>query len=123
MTPVGVLIVHHEEESRRAVRAVVSATPSFELVGEAATAEEALELASALRPELALVGTAMPGIDGFETSRRLKAALPDAMVMLLYTSSLPDGDTIAHSRASATLHLEELTPGSLRAFGGERGSG
>jgi DNA-binding NarL/FixJ family response regulator len=117
MTAVGVLIVHHEEASRREARAVVTATPAFEPVGEAATAEEALELAVALRPGLALVGTGMPGIDGFEASRRLMAALPDSTVVLLYSAAEPDAEALAGSQAAAAVHLDELTPASLRAFG------
>jgi two-component system invasion response regulator UvrY len=116
MTPVGVLIVHHEAASRRAARAVVSATSAFEPVGAAATAEEALELAVALRPELALVGTGMPGIDGVETSQRLMAALPGSTVVLLYSAAEPDPDLLADSQAAAAMHLDELTPASLRAF-------
>jgi CheY-like chemotaxis protein len=117
MAAAGVLIVHHVEESRRAARAVVSATPALETVAEAATAEEALELAVALRPPLALVGTGMPGIDGFEASRRLMAALPDSTVVLLYASAEPDADALARSEAAAAMHVDDLTPASLQAFG------
>ena len=97
MSGVRVLTVHHEDGARRAALAVVSATPGFDSVGEAASAEEALELAVALRPALALVALNMPGIDGRETSERLVAAVPDATVVLL------DGST-------------SLTPQSLQAL-------
>jgi len=117
MGAIGVLIVHHQEEGRRAARAVVSATPALEAVGEVATAEEALELAVTLRPGLALVGTDMPGIDGFETSRRLKEAMPDSTVVLLYASGEPDADVLARSEAAAAIHVDELTSASLQAFG------
>ena len=73
MSAVGVLTVHHEEHVRRETRVVVAATLGFETVGEAGSAEEALELALELRPGLLLVGAHMPGIDGFEASRRLLA--------------------------------------------------
>jgi DNA-binding NarL/FixJ family response regulator len=120
MASVGVLTVHHDEAARRATRAVVNSTPGFEAVGEAATAEEALELAVTLRPRLALVGTGMPGIDGFETSQRLLSAIPDAAVVLVYTTTEPDGDALARSQAAGALHLDELTPASLQALWGER---
>jgi DNA-binding NarL/FixJ family response regulator len=110
-----VLTVHHEEEARRATRAVVNAAPGFDAVGEAASAEEALELAVALRPNLALVAVAMPGIDGFETSRRLVAALPTTTVVLLFTSVEPAANSVAGSQAVAAMHDQALTPASLRA--------
>jgi CheY-like chemotaxis protein len=110
-------IVHHVGESRCAARAVVSATPAPETVAEAATTEEALQLALALRPPLALVATGMPGIDGFEASRRLMAALPDSTVVLLYGSAEPDADALARSKAPAAMHVDDLTPASLQAFG------
>jgi DNA-binding NarL/FixJ family response regulator len=98
----------------------VNSTPGFEAVGEAATAEEALELAVTLRPGLALVGTGMPGIDGFETSQRLVSAIPGTAVVLVYTTTGPDGDAVARSQAAGALHLDELTPASLQALWGER---
>jgi DNA-binding NarL/FixJ family response regulator len=115
MSGVGVLTVHHEEEARRATRAVVNAASGFEVVGEAASAEEALELAVALRPNLAIVGVGMPGIDGFETSRRLVAALPATSVVLLFASVEPSEDNVAGSQAVAALQDGALTPTSLRA--------
>lgn len=104
MRGVRVLTVHHDEDVRRAALAVVSATPGVDSVGDATSAEEALELAVALRPALALVGLNMPGIDGFETSARFMAALPDTTVVLLDDST-------------------SLTPESLRALWEERRTG
>jgi DNA-binding NarL/FixJ family response regulator len=94
-----VIAVDHRERFRRAAREVVSATPGFTWLAEAASAEEALEAAIQLRPDLVLVAPDMPGIDGLETSRRLKEALPAAVVVVL------SGD--------GGLTVETLTPGSL----------
>jgi CheY-like chemotaxis protein len=95
----AVLIVHPDDELRRAVRAVVNAAPGFDPVGDAATAEEALEQAVALRPPLALVAIDMPGIDGFETSERLVEALPATTVVLLRRSTGPGDQALARARA------------------------
>jgi DNA-binding NarL/FixJ family response regulator len=107
--------VHHEDEARRAARAALKAVPGFDVVGEAASAEEALELALALRPNLALVAVGMPGIDGFETSRRLVAAVPETTVVLLFTAVKPADHTLAGCQAVAALQDGALTPTSLQA--------
>jgi DNA-binding NarL/FixJ family response regulator len=120
MTPVEVLTVHHEGAIRRGLRAVVTATDGFEGVGEAASAEEALELGVTLRPRLALVGTGMPGIDGFETCQRLLVSVPDIAVVLLYDSTEPSADLIARSGAAAASETDALTPASLQALWAER---
>jgi DNA-binding NarL/FixJ family response regulator len=118
MTRVEVLTVHHDEAIRRALRAVVTATDGFDGVGEAASAEEALELGVSLRPSLALVGTEMPGIDGFETCQRLLASVPEITVVLVYDSTEPSADLIARSGAAAATSTDAVTPVSLQAFGG-----
>ena len=105
------------------MRAVVNAAPGFEVVGEAASAEEALEQALALRPKLALVVVDMPGIDGFDASRRLVAALPSTTVFLLFTSVEPSGDEVAGCQAVAAIHDKALTPASLRAVWNEHAPG
>ena len=92
----------HREPFRRAAREVVSATPGFALLAEAASGEEAVEAAVQLRPELVLVEADMPGIDGRETSRLLERVLPAAVVVLLSADGAPN--------------LETLTPGALRAL-------
>jgi DNA-binding NarL/FixJ family response regulator len=119
MNGVSVLSVHYEEEVRRAMRAIVNGAPGFDMVGEAASAEEALELAVALRPDLAFVGVGMPGIDGFETSRWLVTALPSTSVVLLFTSFEPAEDRVAEARAVAAVPHQALTPTSLQALWSE----
>ncbi len=123
MNGVAVLSVHHDEETRRATRAVVNGAQGFDVVGEAGSAEEALELAVELHPSLALVAVGMPGIDGFETSRRLVAALPSTTVVLLYTSVEPSKETVVASEAVAALRDQALTPASLRTLWSEHGTG
>jgi DNA-binding NarL/FixJ family response regulator len=114
MSRVGVLTVHHDEDARRATRAVVNATPGFEEVAAAGSAEEALDLAVTLRPALALVAAEMPGIDGLETSRRLIGAVPETIVCILHTAAEPDADALAGSGAAAVLQVDALTRSSLQ---------
>jgi DNA-binding NarL/FixJ family response regulator len=80
---VGVVTVDDQAVFRRAAREVIEATPGFELLGEAAGGEAALDLADAVEPDLILVDVRMPGIDGVETARRLCAAHPASIVVLV----------------------------------------
>jgi two-component system chemotaxis response regulator CheB len=116
MSDVGVLTVHHEDEPRRRACSVVNSSEGFEGVGEAASAEEAIELAVALAPDLVLVAAGLPGIDGFETSRRLIEARPATTVVLLYASVEPKPSTVAGAGAAAALHVQALTPASLQSL-------
>jgi two-component system response regulator DesR len=118
-----VLIVHPDAKLRRAVRAVVNAAPGFDPVGDAATAEEALEQAVGLRPPLALVAIDMPGIDGFETSERLVDALPGTTVVLLRGSTSPGVQALAGARAVAAVSVDQLTRDLLQTLWDEQFSG
>src|SRR5207342_2788677 len=72
--PVPVLIVDDQAPFRRAARMVVTATPGFDVVGEAESGEEAVELYEALSPGLVLMDINMPGINGIEATRQITAA-------------------------------------------------
>jgi DNA-binding NarL/FixJ family response regulator len=88
--PVAVLIVDDQAPFRRAARAVVTATPGFDVVAEAESGEEAVDLAGQLSPGLVLMDINLPGINGIEATRRIKAARPTTVVMLLSTYQAAD---------------------------------
>ena len=81
---VTVLAVDDQAVFRRAMASLIEATPGFEQVGEAASGSEALALAAELRPDLVLLDVRMPGMDGFETARRV--AEVDARIAVVLTS-------------------------------------
>ena len=113
--PVPVLIVDDQAPFRRAARAVVTATPGFEVVGEAESGEEAVELADALSPGLVLMDINLPGINGIEATRRITAAHPRAVVMLLSTYQAGDIPPDAgDSGAAQYVHKEEFGPAVVR---------
>jgi two-component system, cell cycle response regulator DivK len=66
-----ILVVEDQEDNRRIVRDMLSAT-NYELT-EAANGEEALAVVARERPDLILMDIQLPGIDGYEVTRRIKA--------------------------------------------------
>ena len=100
--PVQVLICDDQEAFRRAAREVVNATDGFEVVGETETGEDSVVAAGRLRPNLVLMDIHLPGIDGLEACRRIKAERAEVVVLLLSTYDREDFATrIAASGASA----------------------
>ena len=112
---VGVMVVDDQPPFRRAARAVIDATTGFEAVGDAGSGPEALRYADHLKPDLVLIDVHMPGMDGFETARRLTELCPDCVVVLVSLNALelPDSDVTACG-AVAFLRKEHLRPTALR---------
>jgi two-component system invasion response regulator UvrY len=114
---VRVIVADDQAPFRRAVRSVLSAAPDFELVGEATSGEEAIELARALEPDLVLIDIEMEGVGGIEASRSITASEPSAVTVLVSTylqDDLPAG--AATCGAEAYLHKAELHIDTLRCL-------
>ena len=108
---VSVLIVDDQAPFRRAAAAVVRMTGGFEIVGEADSGEEAVELAGALAPHLVLMDINMGGISGIEATRQITTTAPDVVVVLLSTYQAADLPAdAATSGAVAYVNKEEFGP-------------
>jgi two-component system, LytTR family, response regulator len=71
MTTLRVVVVDDERPARRFLTELLRECEAVELVGEAASGEEAIELIMATTPDLALLDLEMPEVDGLEVVRRL----------------------------------------------------
>jgi two-component system response regulator NreC len=78
-----VLIADDHTIVRSGVRLLLEGEPDIEVVGEALDGSEALALAETLRPDVVLMDITMPGIDGLEATRQIKARWPDIKVLAL----------------------------------------
>ena len=108
---VGVMIVDDQAPFRRAARMVMAATPGFDVIGEAESGEEAVDLFERLTPGLVLMDINLPGINGIEATRRITEAHPDATVLLLSTYQAADLPRGADScGAAGYVNKEEFGP-------------
>jgi len=62
---------------------ILSGQPDMEIVGEAGTGREAVELAERLKPEVVVMDVSMPELNGIEATRRLAASTPHTRVLAL----------------------------------------
>jgi DNA-binding NarL/FixJ family response regulator len=81
--PITLLIVDDHQMVRWGIRTFLEKQGDIEVVGEAASGEEALRLVADLAPDVALVDLLMPGMDGIEVTRRIKERSPRTQVIVL----------------------------------------
>ena len=84
--PMRVLLVDDHALVRSAIRQAIEA-PDVEIVGEARSAEEAIEMAARLRPDVILLDIDLPGVSGIEAVRELAPRLPETRIVMLTVSS------------------------------------
>ena len=100
MEPIRILIADDHTLFRHGIRALLASVPDIELVGEAASGEEAIAQAGVLRPDVILMDIKMPGTNGIEATRRVLAENSGIAVVVL--TMLEDDDSVfAAMRAGA----------------------
>jgi DNA-binding NarL/FixJ family response regulator len=107
---------------REGLQALFSAVPGIEVVGEAATGDEALSMAEKLRPDIILMDITMPGMDGIQATRQVLRANP-AIGVIIVTMLEEDASLFSAMKAGARgyvlkgAHHQELLQ-TVRAVAG-----
>ncbi len=100
MSPIRILIADDHALFREGLGALLSSIPDAEVVGEAATGEEAVSRAAQLQPDVMLMDIQMPGINGIEATRRIVRERPDVGIIVV-TMFEDDDSVFAAMRAGA----------------------
>jgi DNA-binding NarL/FixJ family response regulator len=114
------LVVDDSAVFQTLVRDLLRDEPALQVVGEAASGEEALAIAPTLRPDVALVDLTLPGMNGYEAAGRLRALIPDLRVILMSAEDDPVfSETARASGAHGFVGKRALrAPTLLRLLGG-----
>ena len=100
---IRVLIADDHPVFRFGLRALLQGEAGMEIVGEATTGREAVDMALALKPDVVLMDLNMPKLNGVEATRRIRAQAPQVAVLVI---TMFDDDTVfAAMRAGARGYL------------------
>jgi two-component system nitrate/nitrite response regulator NarL len=113
---VRVFLVDDHPHGREGMRDIVLGDDSFDVIGEAASGEEAIVAIEELQPDLVLMDINMPGIGGLEATQRLKLLMPSLKIVMVTVS-----DDITHlfeaiKRGAQGYLLKNLAPSSWMEY-------
>lgn len=102
--PIRVLLVDDHEVVRVGLKSLLTGSAGLEVVGEAATAAEAVRAADRLRPDVVVLDVRLPDGSGIEACREIRNARPETRVIML-TSYSDDEALFAAIMAGAAGYL------------------
>jgi len=112
---IRIVVAEDHAVVREGLRRFLGLDPDFEIVGEAQTGQDAIELARSLHPNVVLMDLLMPGVDGITATAAIREAQPDVEVVAL-TSVLEDASVAGAIRAGAVGYLlKNASPDELRS--------
>lgn len=110
-----VLLVEDQEDNRRIVRDLLTSA-GYELI-EAVTGEDGVRLAEAHRPDLILMDIQLPGMDGYEATRRIRKvpALAETPIIAVTSYALSGDDAKALAAGCTAYVAKPVSPRALLA--------
>jgi NarL family two-component system response regulator LiaR len=101
---INVLLVDDHSIVRQGIRSFLETQPDLVVIGEAASGEEATQLAAELAPDVVLIDLSMPGLGGIEAIRQIKKMSPHSQIVVL-TSFQEDEYIFPTLRAGALSYV------------------
>jgi DNA-binding NarL/FixJ family response regulator len=111
MDKLRILIAEDSAPFRQGLRGLLQSVDSLEVIGEAMSGQEAIQLASQLQPDIVLMDLQMPGVNGIEATRQIVYTSPHISILML-TMFEDDESVFAALRAGARGYLLK---GALKA--------
>jgi DNA-binding NarL/FixJ family response regulator len=108
--PIRILVVDDDELTRTGLRALLSAQPDLDVVGEASDGDQVLALVARLRPDVVLIDVRMPELDGIEATRQLQQELAEPPKIIVITTFENDEYVSAALRAGAAGFVLKRAP-------------
>ena len=121
MDSLRILIADDHPLFRRGMRTLLTATADTEVIGEATTGREVIELAAQLAPDVILMDLQMPGVNGIEATRQIVQTSPHIRILVI-TLFEDDASVFSALRAGARGYVlkdtkEEEMVRAIRAVG------
>jgi DNA-binding NarL/FixJ family response regulator len=95
---ITVLLVDDHALVRKGFRRMLEDDAAISVVGESSDGEDAVRLAVQLKPKVIVMDCALPGLSGIDATRRIRAKIPDAIVLML---SMHSEDTLVRQALEA----------------------
>lgn len=83
MRPIQILLADDHEVVRKGLRSLLEAQPGWKVIAEASDGREAVEKATDLHPDVAIVDIGMPSLNGLEATRQIVKKAPRTRVLVL----------------------------------------
>jgi len=83
MKKITILLAENHVVVRESIRRFLEREANFEVVGEAGDGEEAVQMASQLKPDVIVMDISMPKLNGIEATKQIKALQPSAVILIL----------------------------------------
>ncbi|OGT00283.1 MAG: DNA-binding response regulator [Gallionellales bacterium RIFCSPLOWO2_12_FULL_59_22] len=114
--PTRILLADDHPLFREGVALSLGAEPDFEIVAQAGSGEEAVELAQRLRPDMALLDVEMAGMGGVAAAGKISASIPMIRIMMLTVSENRENLLAALKAGAHGYVLKGVSAGELRAI-------
>ena len=110
---IRLMLVDDHEMVRAGLRALLKGNAEMEVVGEAADGENAVALAKTVQPDVILMDIALPGMNGIEATRQIRAENPKIQVLAVTAQDSPEYFFELMKAEAVGYVLKEATPTEL----------